>query len=639
MLRRILLTLLEVCLLAFAAPGQMVNHFAFDPPVSTLNTPSVVLRVRIEGSPTRVAYAAVNAQGTVTGEQDLADNGVAPDTAVGDAEYAIRIPLAGVTSRLQADDVNRLFIGFLRLYNGTTQQSQLNLFLDVRDAAIPARAIARLADDAQATRFVVNINDSSGLAAFSDAAAFARFYQLYGDDFDFANIITLPPRPENRNHAATRNSVQGIGLAIFNNNASLNAPPRLQGVTHYPLPIFFDGADDTASHELGHQWINFLGINSVSGARPHWPLSSMAGGIMGFSLPGGAGGSFACTIDRPNGNLRLSPRTGPVVYKDLDLYLMGLMAPEEVGENYVLTDQNFTAALQQCTGANYSGGFSTLTVQDVIAAAGARLPAASWPQQFRMATLIISRDGLLSRDALELYDYFARRLENTAVSPIHQGFTKGNGSPFFVATAGRGSLDAHMLSSGTAVGFDTDKLDFGMQVAGRTGPWKTLTLTNLGTNAVTLGGFAVDGHFEADSDCATLTSDSSCNVSVRFLPGTTGLQTGSLTFLADGVEKSLPVVGEGIDLVLSLARPARPARAGNGSANQWIFAAASGALAVEVTCAVQQAAGRCFVQDRGDGTYRVGVDHGAQRLRMSGGKLVVTAHTALQTRTLTLPLP
>lgn len=639
MLRRISLTLLGACLLASAAPAQTVNYFAFDPPVSTLNTPSVVLRVRINGSPTRVAYAAVNALGTVTGEQDLADDGIEPDNVPGDAEYAIRIPLTGVTNRLQPDDVNRLFIGFLRLYNGTTQVSQLNLFLDVRDGTIPARPIARLADDAQATRFIVNLYDPTGLAAFSDAAAFARFYQLFGDDFDFANIITLPARPENRNHAATRNSVQGLGLAIFNNNASLNAPPRLQGVTHYPLPSFFDGADDTASHELGHQWINFLGIGSVSGARPHWPLSSMAGGVMGFSLAGGAGGSFACTLDRPNGNLRLSPRTGPVVYKDLDLYLMGLMAPEEVGENYVLTDQNLATVLPQCNGANYNGGFSTLTVQDVIASAGPRVPAASWPQQFRAATLIISRDALLSRDALEFYDYFARRLENTGVTTIHQGFAKGNGSPFFVATGGRGSFDAHMSSTTTAIGFDTDKLEFGLQVAGRMGPWKTVTLTNLGANAVTLGGFAVDGPFEVASDCASLPSDSSCNVSVRFLPATTGVQPGSVTFLADGVEQSLPVGGEGIDLVLSLTRPARPARAGSGSANQWTFAAASGGLPVEVTCAVEHAVGKCFVRDLGDGTYRVGVERGAQRLRMSGGKVAVTARTALQTRTLVMPLP
>jgi len=172
----------------------------------------------------------------------------------------------------------------------------------------------------------------------------------------------------------------------------------------------------------------------------------MASGIMGLSIPGtGAGGAFSCKLTPEGNGLRVTPITGSTgqLFNPLDLYLMGVADRSEVPEQWVITDPAWLSNWANlCDGRLLTSGFTRLTVNDVIAANGSRVPDFSASQRtFRVATVVVS-DGLLSADAMAYYDYFAQRMEARERIATHEGFAKVPGTPFFIATGGRGALIA-----------------------------------------------------------------------------------------------------------------------------------------------------------------------------------------------------
>jgi hypothetical protein len=270
-------------------------------------------------------------------------------------------------------------------------------------------------------------------------AVLQQFYRLFDDQYDFINLVlALPSFPNNRYHFAVKNDVQGIGVSQFDNTARYGSAGRLQGVNVFPLAAFFDLAESGALHEIGHQWINFLTLPLLATGRPHWPLSSLARGIMGLSIAGSnVGGLFPYDlIPLPDGTYRLQTSQPIGEFTDLDLYLMGLLPADQVGAHVVFRNQNQPI----CNGCILREPV-TVTVPDVIAADGPRLPdAATSPKEFHLATIIVTRERPLNDDEMALLDYFAARGEATEPLPFSSGFVQGTTKPFFLATRGLGSL-------------------------------------------------------------------------------------------------------------------------------------------------------------------------------------------------------
>jgi hypothetical protein len=247
--------------------------------------------------------------------------------------------------------------------------------------------------------------------------------------------------PQNRSHFAVQNTVTGIGLATFNNATRYGSGANLQGITLFPIDTFFDLAETGAVHELGHQWINFLTLPILASGRPHWPISSLARGLMGFSIPpSGEGGNFPFNlVPLPDGNYQLQQSEPLRAFTDLDLYLMGLATPEEVDAHIVFVNQNQLNQLHN--GGILLGPVQTITVDDVIAKEGPRIPDVSVSQKvFRVATIIVTKERLLNNDEMAFFNHFAARGEATEPLPFASGLAKGTTKPFFLATAGRGSL-------------------------------------------------------------------------------------------------------------------------------------------------------------------------------------------------------
>jgi uncharacterized protein (TIGR03437 family) len=144
------------------------------------------------------------------------------------------------------------------------------------------------------------------------------------------------------------------------------------------------------------------------------------------------------------------------VFTDFDLYLMGLLDASQVREQYMVTDaaKIQAAASQSCAGVGMlnPGQFRTLRVQDLIDAnGGPRVPsAANAPKNYRVANLVLSRDGLLSPEEMAYFELMARRAEERGLMPYNSGRAGGMAHPWFSATGGRGTLTARLAgASGT----------------------------------------------------------------------------------------------------------------------------------------------------------------------------------------------
>jgi hypothetical protein len=398
---------------------------------------NVVLEAKVTGSP-----STVKLQLEATGSEiSMVDDGSGDDVTAGDGVYTVSIAMTHILFNFTADDVYRNFIGFLRPYSGATYTKQYNIFVDIIDASVPSVTITPVSASVQYSEYLVNIVRPVFFIDFDISTLLQQFYTHFEDHYDFVNVIYDHSYIQNRHHFGIKNEVQNIGHSLFDNTAAYGSSGRLQGCTVFPNTTLFDGASPTYQHELGHQWINFISLVPLNVAIPHWPLSDLASGIMGWgNAPGGQGLNFNYDLVPAGANYNLVTNTNPKEFKDLSLYLMGFAPASSVGSHFVFDDQS-----QSIAGGTLNGPVTMVTISDITGSMGSRIPNHTNSQKrFRIATIIVSRDGLLSADAMRLYDYFSQRAEGTAIVPFSSGFLKGNSKPFYLSTQQKGELDTRI---------------------------------------------------------------------------------------------------------------------------------------------------------------------------------------------------
>jgi hypothetical protein len=441
-------------LVGLGASGLVYN--AFDPLVIPSGlTGNVLYQVKLTGSPTRVVLVLNSPDGT-TSNRALRDDGAGGDRVRGDSVYTLSLAASDIVPLLKPDDVSRAEVGFVEVYDGTTLAVRGNVFADVLTNEIPLLPVTSLAADAQHTDYLVNlvVRDFVLTNGFDITSVLRRFYDLFADDFDFVSVIAVPGYFRNRYHFAVKSDVRGIGITPFDTSRTYGSAGRLLGITMFPNGNLFDPAEAAFQHELGHQWINFLPFAPLNYAIPHWPLSDLASGIMGFAeAEGGQGLQFPCVVTPAAAGTTLTQRYDAPVFTDLDLYLMGLLPADQVGPHLVFPRGTQSSDLfSVCGGGTWRGQLQTVTIQDIVRQAGPRVPdAARSAHAFRVATIIVSPDGLLSREAMAFYSYVARRAEATQEMLYHSGFAKGTAKPFALSTRGLGSLDARVVATADAV--------------------------------------------------------------------------------------------------------------------------------------------------------------------------------------------
>lgn len=360
-----------------------------------------------------------------------------PLNSAGGGRYTITLPRATLLRSYAEGDLHA-FVGYLVLSTAAAPDVRYNMFVNVVDGTVPAAPVTALAADARATAHVLNIRVAD--TADATRAAVLRLYQLYPDAFDFIAVVRQVVRFQNRAYQAVRNGTSGLGLASLDAGAAFGSQSRLQGIVHYPIDTLFDLGETAATHEIGHRWLVFL--RNFTGNSGHWPMSDLALGPMGFAIPGsgGEGGSFPRElVPQPDGTFRIACVAVRRTLADLELYLMGLLPPDSVEDHFIITGQTAMPACNSVVSA------TKLTIGDVIAANGPRVPAAGADRRdFRIATIVLSLGRFLNQDEMDFFDHLAARGE--AREPLHytSGLVTGTTLPFYLATGGRATLTTRL---------------------------------------------------------------------------------------------------------------------------------------------------------------------------------------------------
>jgi hypothetical protein len=154
-------------------------------------------------------------------------------------------------------------------------------------------------------------------------------------------------------------------------------------------------------HEMGHRWAAFVSARVNGEAIPlgpvHWARGLQAPVAFPYQRPTEAsamgGGVWQDNFDGTYTQLDddyYVPATG---YSYLDLYLMGLISPAEVPDFFLL--KNLVPAAKDANGhAIFKADRTKVTIQDVIAAEGPRLPDVDHSQRkFNTAIVVVVEHG------------------------------------------------------------------------------------------------------------------------------------------------------------------------------------------------------------------------------------------------------
>ena len=332
-----------------------------------------------------------------------------------------------------------------------------HLWLNVTPLNVPPAEVRRIDAGAQYASHVVNlVIPDFGDGRLSDwrygqdlRSAARRFYRHFRDEYDSIAFVSRQHHvtPYGAFHRNVRNPIRGLGnLAVFDNAPYYGSAGVLRSVEFYRDAAFAQASVST--HEIGHQWGDYWDWPALSGGveraghqpEAHTPLlypgeaylgavlhvTRRVGVDVGVDVGGGGGAPF--TIER-------TPE--PALLHPTILYRMGLLETAAVPGVLVFEDQGqFTetdSSAAPDTGTAVEGGARPVHVNDVLAEHGVRTGPvdASWSR----VTVVVSRDGLLSREEMSYWNFFAARHAAT------EGVTSWEGVPsFFEATGGAAPL-------------------------------------------------------------------------------------------------------------------------------------------------------------------------------------------------------
>ena len=232
-----------------------------------------------------------------------------------------------------------------------------------------------------------------------------EFLRTHVDQYDFLVTFTtfeFETGDATAFHWAIQNQVQGIGLAQYDISDLFGSDGRLQGytdmatLTRYvmdPLNPAFEGVLATLGHEILHQWSGRVSFNQGLGVddsllgrnNAHWSdLLDTGGSVLnGHDWRNNGDGSFTSVAHDK-------------FLSALDLYLAGLYRADEVPpmtliDNPAINPDVYPSQGLQVHGPTITGSARTVTIEDIVAVEGPRVPAIADSQKdFRFAFILLA---------------------------------------------------------------------------------------------------------------------------------------------------------------------------------------------------------------------------------------------------------
>ncbi|MDE3001595.1 MAG: leucine-rich repeat domain-containing protein [Gemmatimonadota bacterium] len=275
-----------------------------------------------------------------------------------------------------------------------------------------------------------------------------RFYRYFSDAFDF--LVFFPSLTwsqldadafKGAFYAGVGNNVQGIGKGAFFNDRWGSAG-KLQGGLFFAFVSEPDWEHSRLVrgpmlHELMHRWANFI----VEPAVPHWDFTSADGILGGFdvaNLVDHGDGRYSAPAAYTGGwALNLKP------YSPIEMYLAGLIPPEHVPDLWAAEDGEIVKFGRGDAPDDFTASrVKTLTVEDIIAQHGRRVPDHTQSQKaFRAAViLLVSEDYPAVRKSLEALSSDAKLFSHAGEDQFGEWYN------FFEATGGRATIAMDGLS-------------------------------------------------------------------------------------------------------------------------------------------------------------------------------------------------
>ena len=264
-----------------------------------------------------------------------------------------------------------------------------------------------------------------------------EFFRLHKDEYDFLVIFTsfdfkMPAEEAAAFYLGVKNDTQGIGKQLFDYTELFGSNGKLQGIIDMgnvsmlvvdPLDPQFEATLRLLSHEQMHRWAAYVKYIDENGEistallglnEEHWSflLDSQASVLYGNDWKDNGDGTFT-SIDARK------------YYSPLDLYLMGLYDKSQVDPMLLINNPNIDPWKLPEIGATISGTPQYITIDDIIAAEGERIPGPSESQKsFKTAFIFIAAPG-----TFDFYDLFG--IEN-----IRNGWV----TRFSILTDGKGIM-------------------------------------------------------------------------------------------------------------------------------------------------------------------------------------------------------
>ena len=277
----------------------------------------------------------------------------------------------------------------------------------------------------------VAITNNDGLIGALEKAAANQFYMTHPDIFDFLFIYTtFAPTINIQQGIAIEYTVKGINregsftgygpASTWGSAGKLIGAARMVNIDMYPdnpdvaistnIISPFAGMThiELLAHEWSHYWLASLNFKKEGmsyehtglrgwedGANNHWSADFMSGPsvMYGGDITDNGDGTFTYQFGNPK------------IYGPLDLYAMGFIPPEEVGELFFLCQ---SSNIDQCREGNPSvpapktsspvvrSGWHkhTVTIDDIIRVHGERKPSyEDAPKHFNIAFIIVAKEG------------------------------------------------------------------------------------------------------------------------------------------------------------------------------------------------------------------------------------------------------
>jgi hypothetical protein len=326
------------------------------------------------------------------------------------------------------------------LPQGVEPGNGFSIRLRIASGELPHVPVAQLAADVQYSSHIVNLTVkefgdtrvNGDEYRFDLASVTRKFYEYFEDSYDAIAVVPADMELASYNayHQNVQNDVRGIGVSLFDNSPQYgSASHKLHAIEVFTQGNF--GTNRSSAHEAAHQWGSYFNWTALTGVpvidTVHDPLFAGNETRLGAILEG---------TRRVRGNSdrwEIENTPAPILFHPLTLYGMGLLRKEDVPEILLFQQQDlFKGNRSPVAGTVVSSETRSATVYNIIGMLGER--SGPTPSEWRRATVVVSRDGLLSQREMGYWTFLAQRIED----PNSSGLVSYEGYGSFDVATRRG---------------------------------------------------------------------------------------------------------------------------------------------------------------------------------------------------------